>query len=47
MGGGEVGEEEYLAMAAYCGEHPEDIAFPKGAKVKVVKKSSSGWWLVK
>lgn len=41
------GGEEYVAIAAYCGEHQEDLSFPEGARVSVVEKSSIGWWVIR
>ena len=43
----EDSEEEYVTTASYHGELPEDISFPEGARVTVVKKSSIGWWVVR
>ena len=39
--------EDYVAIASYCGEHQEDISFPEGAKVTVLEKNSTGWWVVR
>ena len=43
----EEGGEDYVAIAAYCGEHRKDISFPQGAIVKVLEKNASGWWVVR
>ena len=37
-------EESYVAVEGFCGDH---FSFPEGAFVKVLEKSTFGWWLVR
>ena len=46
-GAEEEAEESYVAVAGYCGEHPEDVSFTEGAIVTVLEKSAAGWWVIR
>jgi len=39
--------EEYVAKVSYQGEQKEDVSFPKHARLEVLEKNESGWWMVR
>lgn len=39
--------EECIASADYCAECDGDISFPEGARVEVLERAPTGWWVVR
>ena len=39
--------QEYFANEGYCAQTEDEVSFPKGSVVKVLKMCDSGWWRVR
>ena len=40
-------EEEYYSKEEYVAELEDEVSFPKGVAIEVLKKSLFGWWTVR